>query len=91
MSANLIKMKIKSIGKKIKYIKPGEVTSNMCSVKAKDETGIEHEAYAWGNLCDDLRVGNKVLATRWFSPESEEDIDRFIILKNLRKGNRMKK
>ncbi len=83
MSTNLIKMEVKSIGKKIEYIKPEGVASNMCSVKAKDETGAEHEAYAWGSLCNELKVGNKVLATKWFSPKKEEDIDRFIIIKSL--------
>jgi hypothetical protein len=83
MSTNSIEMEIKSVGKKIEYKKPKGVTSSLCAVKTVDDKGNEHKAYAWGQLCDDIKVGSKVLVTKWFSPKKEEKSDSFIILKLL--------
>lgn len=85
MNAEFIEMEVKSIGKKIEYNKPGGTNSSICAVRTKDKSGAEHKAYAWGNLCDDLKVGNKVLATKWFSPKTKEKRDRFIIIKKAKK------
>ncbi|MCX9011861.1 MAG: hypothetical protein OIN66_12150 [Candidatus Methanoperedens sp.] len=82
---DLIEMEVKSVGKKIEYIKPdGTTTSRLCAVKAKDKSGNEHKAYAWGNLCDDLKVGTKVLATQRVPPKNERDGGRFVIYKCLK-------
>lgn len=80
-----IEMEIRSIGKKIEYIKPdGTTASSLCAVKAEDKSGNEHKAYAWGNLCDDLKVGTKVLATQRVPPKSDSDSGRFVIYKCLK-------
>lgn len=81
MSRKVEELKIKSVGQKIKYRKAKERISSMCAVRAEDANGVEHKAFAWGDLCDQLTVGKAVAATRGFSPNKRDN--RFIILKSL--------
>lgn len=83
MNNKFTEMHVKFIGKKINYEKSKGEISKMCIVNAQDQDGVEHKAYAWGNLCDDLRVGNDVLTTEWVSPETEKKSDRYIIVKRI--------
>jgi hypothetical protein len=81
MNRELKKLKIKSIGRKIKYKKLDKTTSSMCAVRAEDLKGVEHEALAWGDLCNTLKVGKRVVATKQFSLRKSDH--RFVILKSL--------
>ncbi len=76
-------MQVKEIGKKLKYKKSEGITSSVCAVKTEDIDGVEHKAYAWGSLCDNLKVGSKVLTTKEFSPKMKDKNDRFLIIKSL--------
>lgn len=81
MSRELKHLTIKSIGRKIRYEKSEKTISSMCAVKAEDMDGVEHEALAWGDLCDRLSVGKKVIATMDFSPSKSDR--RFVLIKSL--------
>ncbi|MFZ3058728.1 MAG: hypothetical protein WA102_03220 [Candidatus Methanoperedens sp.] len=81
MSRKVEELKIKSVGQKIKYRKAEKAISSMCAVRAEDANGVEHKAFAWGDLCDKLTVGSAVAATKEFSPNKRDN--RFIILKSL--------
>lgn len=83
MNEQFLKMNIKLIGKKINYEKSKGEISKMCMVNTQDQNGFEFKAYAWGDLCDELKVGNDVLATEWVSPETESKSDRYIIVKKI--------
>ncbi|MFA4957212.1 MAG: hypothetical protein WC556_09610 [Candidatus Methanoperedens sp.] len=81
MARKLIQMAVKEVGRKIKYQKTERSITSMCAVKTEDPDGVEHKAYAWGDLCDNLKVGTRVLATKEFTPKTEDENDRFIIIK----------
>ncbi len=83
MNEKFTEMNVKFINKKINYEKSNGEFSKMCMVNAQDRDGVERKAYAWGNLCDNLKVGNDVLTTEWVSPETEIKSDRYIIVKKI--------
>lgn len=72
------RMEVKEVGKKIKYLKSEKAISTMCAVTAKDDEGVEHEAFVWDNLCDKIKEGTAVVATKEFSPNRGNA--RFIII-----------
>ncbi|SNQ62309.1 hypothetical protein [Candidatus Methanoperedens nitratireducens] len=80
MVRKIIRMEVKEVGRKIKYQKSEKAITSMCAVKTEDSDGVEHKAYAWGDLCDNLRVGTTVLATKEFTPKTDDENDRFIII-----------
>lgn len=81
MNRKLEKLKIKSIGRMIEYNGLDKTTHSMCAVRAEDMKGVEHEALVWGDLCNTLSVGKKVVATKEFSWNNGDR--RFVIQKSL--------
>jgi hypothetical protein len=86
METKLKQMTIKAVGKKMGFNKPNSLATNsMCSAKAKDQQGVEHKAYAFGNLCDTLEVGSKVLVTKKSNNKilKKEENESFLIIKKI--------
>lgn len=83
MNEKFCEMHVKSKSKAINYEKTKGEISKMCMINIEDRDGIEHKAYAWGNLCEDIIPGSNVLATEWVSPEIEKKSDRYIIIKKI--------
>ncbi len=87
MDTKLKQMTIKEVGKKMTFKRPNRLATNsLCSVKAKDQKGIEHKAYAFGNLCETLEIGSKVLVAKKSSNKfmKKEENQRLLILKKIK-------
>lgn len=82
MEKDLIEMTVKSVSKKMEFARLNRLaTKSMCAVRAEDQHGVEHKAYALGGLCDNLAIGNKVLATKKPSQKKKDISCRFVIVK----------